>query len=152
VLVATGDGAGADNVERFFALADRLDAGEDRATWFRSLFEAIFTRRFLANPASIDAALRWALDYPFPQTAAAFRRQCEAMAGGSTGVPTSCASRAPALVVAGREDLLFPPDRCAAFAARLPGAKLAVLDGAAHAVHTEQPKAFVDAVAAFLDA
>jgi pimeloyl-ACP methyl ester carboxylesterase len=149
VLVATSDGAGADNVEHFFSLADRLDAGEDRATWFRSLFEAIFTRRFMADPTSVDAALHWALDYPYPQSPAAFRRQCEAMAAFDGRADLVRIAR-PALVVAGREDIVFPPDRCAAFAARLPGAKLVVLDSAAHAVHTEQPKAFVDAVAAFL--
>ena len=151
VLVATCDNAGERNVERFFAMADRFDAGEDRATWFRSLFDAIFTRRFVADPANLDAALRWALDYPYPQGAAAFRRQCEAMAAFD-GHADLARIALPALVVAGREDILFPPDQCAAFAARLPGAKLAVLDGAAHAVHTEQPKAFVDAVNAFLDA
>jgi pimeloyl-ACP methyl ester carboxylesterase len=151
VLVATGDGAGAHNVDRFFAMADRLDAGEDRATWFRSLFEAIFTRRFVATPASIDAALHWALDYPYPQSPAAFRRQCEAMAAFDGRADLVRITR-PTLVVAGREDILFPPDLCAAFAARLPGAKLVVLDGAAHAVHTEQPRTFVDAVTAFLDA
>jgi fermentation-respiration switch protein FrsA (DUF1100 family) len=113
-------------------MADRLDAGEDRATWFRSLFEAIFTRRFVANPASIDAALHWALDYPYPQSPAAFRRQCEAMAAFDGRADLIRIER-PTLVVAGREDILFPPERCAAFAARLPGAKLVVLDGAAHA-------------------
>jgi pimeloyl-ACP methyl ester carboxylesterase len=150
VLVATSDGAGADNVEHFLALADDLDAGVDRATWFRSLFDAIFTRRFMADPTSVDAALHWALDYPYPQSPAAFRRQCEAMAafdGRADLVRIAC----PALVIAGREDILFPPERCAAFAARLPGSKLVVLDGAAHAVHTEQPKAFVGAVAGFLE-
>ena len=150
VLVATGDDAGAHNVERFFALADRLDAGEDRATWFRSLFDAIFTRRFLADPANVEAALRWALDYPYPQSAAAFRRQCEAMAGFDGRADLRRIAR-PALVVAGREDALFTLESSAAFAARLPGARLVVVDGAAHAVHTEQPKAFVDAVTGFLE-
>ncbi|MFI4924482.1 MAG: alpha/beta fold hydrolase [Vicinamibacteria bacterium] len=150
VLVATGDSAGARNVERFFSMADRLDAGEDRATWLRSLFDAIFTRRFLADPANVDAALHWALEYPYPQSASAFRRQCEGMAGFDGRAELVRIAR-PALVVAGREDALFSPDQCAAFAARLPGAKVVVLDGAAHAVHTEQPKAFVDAVARFLE-
>jgi pimeloyl-ACP methyl ester carboxylesterase len=107
VLVATSDGAGADNVEHFFALADRLDAGEDRATWFRSLFEAIFTRRFMADPVNVDAALHWALDYPYPQSPAAFRRQCEAMAAFDGRADLMRIAR-PALVVSGREDILFP--------------------------------------------
>ena len=149
VLVATGERAGERNVARFFALADRLDAGEDPATWFRSLFEAIFTRRFLSDPATVDVALRWALEYPFPQGAAGFRRQCEAIAAFDARADARSITH-PALVVAGREDILFPPDRCAAFAAALPHARSVVIEGAAHAVHTEQPKAFVEAVAEFL--
>ena len=149
VLVATGDGAGARNVERFFALADRLDAGEDPAAWFRSLFDAIFTRRFLSDPAMVGLALRWALEYPFPQSAAGFRRQCEAIAAFDARADAGSIAH-PALVVAGREDVLFPPDRCAAFAGSLPHARSIVIEGAAHAVHTEQPKAFVEAVEGFL--
>lgn len=149
VLAATGATAGARNVERFLALADRLDAGEDPATWFRSLFEAIFTRRFLADPSSVDAALRWALEYPFPQSAAAFRRQCEGMAAFD-GRADARAIAHPALVLAGREDALFAVDDCVAFAASLPDARCVAIDGAAHAIHTEQPRAFVDAVAGFL--
>jgi pimeloyl-ACP methyl ester carboxylesterase len=149
VLVATGHRAGERIVDRFFALADRLDAGEDRATWFRSLFEAIFTRRFLSDPAMVDLALRWAIEYPFAQSAAGFRRQCEAMAAFDSREDVRAIAH-PALVVAGREDVLFPPERCAAFAAALPGARSAVIEGAAHAVHTEQPRAFVEAVVGFL--
>lgn len=149
VLVATGERAGEHNVERFFALADRLDAGEDPRTWFRSLFEAIFTRRFLSDAATVDMALRWAIEYPFPQSAAGFRRQCEALAAFDARADARAIAH-PALVLSGREDILFPPERCAAFAAALPDARHTLVEGAAHAVHTEQPKAFVDAVAGFL--
>ena len=149
VLAATGAAPGPANVARFADLADRLDAGEPPATWFRRLFDMIFSRRFLADPASVDAALRWALEYPFPQSAAAFRRQAEAIAAFDGSADLSrLATRAR--VVAGREDMLFPAATCRALAEALPGADLVVIDGAAHAIHTEQPQAFVDAVASFL--
>ena len=150
VLAGTGAAAGASNVARFRDLADRLEGGEPRDAWFRRLFDAIFTRRFLTDPESVDAALRWALDYPFPQSIAGFRRQCDAMAAfdGHADVGRIAAR---ALVVAGREDVLFPVDDCRAFASGLPHATFAVIDGAAHAIHTEQPRAFAGAVAAFLD-
>ena len=53
-------------------------------------------------------------------------------------------------MIAGREDRLFPAERAGRFASALTRGELAVVDGAAHAVHTEQPKAFVDIVDAFL--
>jgi pimeloyl-ACP methyl ester carboxylesterase len=151
VLAGTGAAPGAANVARFDDLARRLEAGEPPETWFPRLFAMIFTRRFLATPESADAALRWALDYPFPQSAAGFRRQCDAMEAFD-GTQDVAAIATPALVLAGREDVVFTPEACAAFAARLPRARLVVLDGTAHAIHTEQPEAFVDAVASFLDA
>ncbi|MEO8485513.1 MAG: alpha/beta fold hydrolase [Betaproteobacteria bacterium] len=149
VLVATGAAPGDRSVARFRDLADRLDAGEPPESWFPRLFALIFTRRFLSDRANADAALRWAIDYPYPQCAAAFRRQCDAIAAfdGSADLTRIAA---PALVIAGREDLLFSPVDCAALADRLRGAACVVLEGAAHAVHTEQPKAFVAAVASFL--
>ncbi|HET9341111.1 MAG TPA: alpha/beta hydrolase, partial [Casimicrobiaceae bacterium] len=57
---------------------------------------------------------------------------------------------APALVIAGAEDVLFPVAGVAAFAAALRGSRFVTIDGAAHAIHTERPAAFVDAVASFL--
>lgn len=151
VLVATGAAPGARNVAVFRDMARRLDAGEAPDAWFRRLFSLIFTARFLADPANAEAALRWALDYPYPQSAAAFRHQVEAIAAfdGSADLGRLAA---PALVIAGAEDILFRADGVAAFAARLPDARFVALEGAAHAVHTEQPRSFVDTVAAFLDA
>ena len=150
VLAGTDAAPGAANVARFADLADRRDAGEPLPAWFRRLFDTIFTQRFRSDPTNIDAALRWALDYPFPQSALAFRRQCEAVAAFD-GRADLARIAAPALVVAGREDVVFPEEACRSLAAGLAGAKFVMIDGAAHAIHTEQPKAFVDAVAAFLD-
>ena len=75
----------------------------------------------------------------------AFRRQVDAVIAydGSADVG---AIAVPTLVVAGREDILYPAEECEAFARRIPGAAFTVIEGAAHAVHTEQPGAFVDAV------
>jgi len=147
VLAATDAEPGADNVALFYDLADRLDTGEPLDAWYRRLFDAIFTRRFLADEANVDAALRWVLDYPYAQGASGFRRQCDAIAAFD-GRADLCRIAARTCVIAGREDALFPAARCAAFAESL-GAGCVVLDGAAHAVHTEQPRAFVDAVASF---
>lgn len=55
----------------------------------------------------------------------------------------------PALVVAGREDPLTPPDEAYAMQAALPHAELLVLDGAAHAANLEQPDVVNQAIRAW---
>jgi pimeloyl-ACP methyl ester carboxylesterase len=151
VLVATDAAPGPANVALFRELAERLEAGEARDAWFRRLFAHVSTPRYLAEPVSADAALRWALDYPYAQSAAGFRRQVEAVAAFD-GHADLAHLAARALVIAGSEDRLFRPADVQAFAGRLRGARFVALGGAAHAVHTEQPKAFVETIAAFLDA
>lgn len=149
VLVATGSAPSPADLALFRDLAARLDAGEDPARWFRRFFDAIFTRRFLADPANVDAATRWALDYPYRQSPRAFRRQVDAIAAFDGGADLARIA-VPTLVIAGAEDVLFPPAEGQALAARIAGARFLAIEGAAHAVHTEQPKAFVDAVTRFL--
>ena len=53
---------------------------------------------------------------------------------------------APTLVVVGAEDPATPPEQAEAIAEGIPGARLAVISGAAHLVNVEQPEAFNRAV------
>jgi len=149
VLAATGVRSGARNTALFTDMAAMYDAGTDRERWFRQLFCWIFTARAFDDPAFIDMVLRWSIDYPYPQTARGFRRQVGALAtfDGSRDLARIAA---PTLVLGGREDLVFPPAVLEALAAGIPGAKTAMIDRAAHSIHSEQAKAFVDAVVAFL--
>ncbi|MCE7939336.1 MAG: 2-succinyl-6-hydroxy-2,4-cyclohexadiene-1-carboxylate synthase, partial [Chloroflexi bacterium CFX6] len=55
----------------------------------------------------------------------------------------------PTLVVAGAEDGKFCAI-AAAMAARIPGARTAIVPGVGHAVHVEAPAALADVVEAFL--
>jgi pimeloyl-ACP methyl ester carboxylesterase len=149
VLAATGAAADPRDIALFRDMADKLDAGEDPARWFRRFFDVIFTRRFMADPANVEAATKWATDYPYAQSPRAFRLQVEALAA-FPGVADAARIAVPALVLTGSEDVLFPPAEGEALARRIPGATFKVIDGAAHAIHTEQPKAFVDAVMGFI--
>jgi pimeloyl-ACP methyl ester carboxylesterase len=55
----------------------------------------------------------------------------------------------PVLIIAGEEDRKFV-DIARRMASRLPGARVAVVAGAGHTVHLEQPDAWLEAVTSFL--
>jgi 3-oxoadipate enol-lactonase len=58
----------------------------------------------------------------------------------------------PTLVVVGEEDVLTPPAEAEAMVAAIPGSRVAVIPRAGHLSNLENPAAFNDAVAGFLDA
>jgi proline iminopeptidase len=58
----------------------------------------------------------------------------------------------PTLVIAGRDDFLFPPEHQAALTAGIPGARLHIIERAGHNPHEERPAEVMEAVSAFLAA
>lgn len=65
-------------------------------------------------------------------------------------LPRLHAVRAPTLVVAGAEDPAATPDVARTIAAAIPGAGLAVVEGASHQIAIEQPEALGDILWPFL--
>ena len=57
----------------------------------------------------------------------------------------------PTLIVVGDEDTLTPPDQADAMQRAIPGSERVVIAGAGHLSNLEQPSAFNDALARFLD-
>ena len=57
---------------------------------------------------------------------------------------------APTLIISGRDDLAAPPAAGEAMHAAIPGARLALLDGAAHILNAERPAQFNSLLATFL--
>ena len=57
---------------------------------------------------------------------------------------------APTLVVAGRDDFLFPPESQAILADRLPNATLEIIERAGHNPQDENPRALIDVIGEFL--
>lgn len=57
----------------------------------------------------------------------------------------------PTLVMAGRDDFIYPPEHQAELAARIPNAQLVIIDRAGHNVQDEQPIQAIQAVRSFLD-
>jgi pimeloyl-ACP methyl ester carboxylesterase len=149
ILAATSSANPGRNKALFGDWAASLGAGMDLSLWFRNIFYWIFTPGFFENQAALDEALRYALDYPYPQSAAAFRHQVEAIASFDCTDKLSDI-KSPTLVIAGKEDLLFPPDACAGLARRIPKGACSAIDHAAHSIHMEQSAAFADHVMEFL--
>ena len=129
--------------------ASTLESGMDKTQWFRSIFHWLFTKQFFENEDTVDAALRYAVDYPYPQSAVAFRKQVEAISGFDcfeqlSGVSTKT------LIISGEEDILFPPDASASLAQEISGAHFSMIEHAAHSIHMEQPQVFTECVLDFL--
>lgn len=133
----------------FFHWASCLEAGMDPALWFETVYFWIFSAPFFANETAVGEAVRRAVAYPYSRTAAAFRKQVEAIAEYECAGPLPEIS-AKTLVLAGEEDLLFPPEECARLAREIPGAAFSVLENAGHALHLEQPRAAAERVLEFL--
>jgi proline iminopeptidase len=58
----------------------------------------------------------------------------------------------PTLVIAGRDDFLFPPECQLELAAGIPGARLRIIERAGHSPHLEQPAEVIQAVRGFIAA
>jgi pimeloyl-ACP methyl ester carboxylesterase len=56
----------------------------------------------------------------------------------------------PTLVMAGRDDFLFPPEHQRELAAGIPGARLQIIERAGHNAHAEQPAEVMAAVTDFI--
>ena len=58
----------------------------------------------------------------------------------------------PTLVMAGRDDFLFPPECQLELAGGIPGARLRIVERAGHSPHLEQPAEVMEAVREFVSA
>jgi 3-oxoadipate enol-lactonase len=97
------------------------------------------------NAARVDAAMERFLETP----AAGYLGCCDAI--GELDFSAALGRvRAPTLVIAGGADVGTPPAMSQALAAAIPGARLAVIAGAAHLSSAEKPEEFARLVIDFL--
>ena len=149
VLAATGSRSSKRNDDLFRGWADALDAGSPPERWFRNLFYWIFSARLFDDAKMVDDLVRFAVEYPYPQPASAFRNQVEAIAQFDSTEQLS-RIKPPTMVLAATDDLLFPADACERFARSIGRTELSAVDRAGHALHVEQPAEFVRFVTGFL--
>lgn len=150
-LILTGTSASNSmrNNALFSDWATCLETGMDVGLWFRNIFYWIFSARFFENEAAVNDSVRYAIEYPYPQSAIAFRNQVKAIASYDCTEALSEVTT-KTMVINGKEDLLFPTEVCDRLAQAITGAVFSVIDNAAHSIHMEQPRALTDCVLEFL--
>lgn len=125
-----------------------FDHGVPQRLWFRLFFHWLFARPFFADPATIETAADAAMAYPFLQPPEMFRRQVDAvraMPPVDLGAIT-----APALGLAGDEDLLMPEKVMTAALDGLANLQMRVIPGAGHSLHWDAPEEAAKAIGTFL--
>lgn len=146
-------GTSAFNSERNNALfhdwVSCLRSGMDLERWFRNVFYWIFSKRLFENEGNLNDAVRFAIEYPYPQSDVAFEKQVKAIK------EFNCQKSLPGikpetLIICGKEDLLFPPEESITVLQAIPKTSVSLIEDAAHSIHMENPKAFTDCVADFL--
>lgn len=147
VTIATSDCRGAKERILFQDLAALYFELEPH-TWFRLLFQWLFSAAFFADEGVVAAAAQAAVDYPSRLSPEDFARQVRALA---TVPPVDLVRiRCPTLALAASLDLLAPPADVYAGHADIPQLTTLAIEDAAHSVHWEQPAMVAEALAAFL--
>lgn len=150
VLAASAPVASERNKRLFSSFLDRRRQGMSLEIWFQDLFFWLFRPATFRNKEFMDEALRYALDYPYPQSVAGFAMQVEAIAAFDARERLG-RIRAETLVVAGEEDILITPGESEELVEGIPNARpLCRLPRAAHSLFIEDPAGFANVVVGFL--
>ncbi len=149
MLAATAATNSKCNNSLFSNWVSHIEAGIDLSLWFMDIFHWLFSVKYFENQTIVNDAIRYAIEYPYPQSSIAFKNQVEAVAN------YDCTERlsgitAETLVISGKEDLLYPPDVCYQLAQTIPDTAFSIIEGAAHSIHMEQPSIFTSVILEFL--
>jgi len=130
-------------------LYEKWLSGYEMADWFRIMFNWLFTKNALDNDKFMDAAIIFALSYPYPQTLDGFRGQVKALKGFDALKRIGNIMH-QTLILSGSEDILITPDESKRLVGIGGATKFKIIEHAAHSIHAEKPEAFSEAVINFL--
>jgi len=134
-------------VESWVSLSSRVPIEE---RYRHVVFPWIFSPAFFERKDNVEAAFRGALAYPHQTKAEAIERQARGIfAWNGTRVSRLGTIKAPTLVVAGKDDIVTPPDFGRALAKLIRRARLSVIPGG-HWLILEQADTFNRALLRFL--
>jgi pimeloyl-ACP methyl ester carboxylesterase len=124
------------------AASREMRVGLGREPMLRALSLWLFAPvTYAERPELVEALLQNSLANPYPQSRVGFLRQGEAITAHDT-LERLSAIRCPTLVSVAADDILVPPRFSREIAARIPGATLHVVQGAAHGYFLERPDVF----------
>ena len=113
------------------------------------MFYWIFSKKFFDNPVNVEAGLKYAIEYPYPQSVAAFKNQVQALLNYNSKDGIS-AIQSKTLVIAGEEDLFFALEEVRQLSEQIPNSSFSLIRNAAHSIHMENPTDFTDCILKFL--
>lgn len=137
------------SARRRSALRELLEAPWPR--WHELLMQAVMPRSLRERPAAAENFLRLTAARRATGNAPLWNAQREALKAAPPLSPDLPRIKQPALVCAGENDLLFPPEEVEKIAAALPRATFRLFH-AGHAVMYDCPEELAAAIAAFLAA
>lgn len=118
-----------------------LESGMDLERWFRNVFYWIFTKQFFQDKETLNGALGYAINYPYPQSKTALKNQVNAIS--QFNCQTNLENiKSKTLVLYGQEDLLFSPEEISVLKA-IHGSIFQPIEDAAHSIHMECPEVFI---------
>ena len=149
-LITMGSGASAKSLALLGDLATLYESDVPAELYFRLLFQFLFSAPFFADPATIEAATRASMDYPFRQSPADFRRQIEMF--DTMGPLDAATVTAPVLAISGGADLLASPEDVARTHAGIGRLRIVTIPDIGHSTHWEAPERVAELVTTFLGA
>jgi pimeloyl-ACP methyl ester carboxylesterase len=134
-------------IESWMSLASRVPIEERYRHVF---FPWVFSPAFFEKKDNVESAFRGALAYPHQTKAEAIERQARGIfAWNGARVSRLGAIKVPTLVVAGKDDILTPPDFARALAKLIRRARLSLMPGG-HSLILEQADTFNRTLVRFL--
>jgi len=130
-------------------LYEKWKNGYAMADWFRIMFQWLFTKEALENKKFMDAAIIFALAYPYPQTLDGFKGQVDALCNFDATERIHNIIQ-NTLILSGKQDILIPTKDSEKLLNIAGTATIKVIEKAAHSIHAEYPGEFSDAVIGFL--
>ena len=121
----------------------------DPRDWFGLLLPWLFAPALFDDPDQADNAARASARYEHLQGAAAFKAQWAAMSSFDES-PDLSAVHCPIFMLGGRQDILVPPNTIAASVHGIGHVRTALIDGAGHALHWDQPERVLAELVSFL--
>lgn len=149
ILVNTWAKTSVKNKDHFASLLQILEGNKGYEAFIRDFFQLIFTREYLQCKKVVEAAVTYAVRYPYPVTTEGFRRQLAALSDFDSQDRLGSIT-APTLILTGAQDILVSAEETKILVDKISHAQTVSLAKAGHAIQAEHPELFVKSVRDFL--